>query len=314
MGSSNKATPPTVTTQSNEPWGPAQGPIASALSSAQSLYNADVGYKPYTGALQAAVDPRTTEALAMTENTARNGYNIAPQAYQTASGILGNMGMSAQAQPGLDSLAATARGDSLGVVNPALQSMLDTNSENAMNRVNSISAGMGRYGSASHGAAAGRAITEATAPLLAQNYEAERGRQLAASQGMVDNYGAGMDRALRTAASGSAIQDLQYDPARRLAGVGDFYTGRNEDLLAQQRDLYDQAQARPWEQVARLNAIASGAGQLGGTQVSTTPRQSSSTAQRAIGGAAAGAAAGSMFGPWGTALGGAGGGLLGLFG
>ena len=314
MGSSNKATPPTVTTQSNEPWGPAQPAINMGLQYAQQYMNNDTGYKPWTGALQGAVDPRTTEALSMTENTARNGYNLAPQAYQTASGILGNAGMSAQAQPGLDSLAATARGDSLGVINPALQSMLDTNSENAMNRVNSISAGMGRYGSASHGAAAGKAITEATAPLLAQNYEAERGRQLAASQGMIDNYGAGMDRSLRTAAMGGAIQDLQYDPARRLAGVGDFYTGRNEDLLAQQRDLYDQAQARPWEQLGRLNAIASGAGQLGSTQVSSTPRQSSSTAQRVLGGGAAGAAAGSMFGPWGTGLGAVGGGLLGMFG
>jgi hypothetical protein len=288
--------------------------LQAGLTQAQNLFSQDLGYKPWTGNLQAGVDPRTTEALQMTEDTARNGYNLAPAAGGVAQGILGNMGMSAQAQPGLDSLAATARGDNLGVINPALQSMLNTNSENAMNKVNSISAGMGRYGSASHGAAAGKAITDATAPLLAQNYEAERGRQLAASQGMVDNYGAGMDRALRTAASGSAIQDLQYDPARRLAGVGDFYTGRNEDLLSQQRDLYDQAQSRPWEQLARFNAIASGAGSLGGTQVSTAPRQSSSMAQKAIGGAAAGGAAGSMFGPWGTGIGAAGGGLLGLFG
>jgi hypothetical protein len=314
MGSSNKATQPTVTTQSNEPWGPAQGPLSSALGSAQSLYNQDAGYKPWTGPLQGALDQRTTDAMAMTEDRARNGYNLAPQAFNTATGILGNMGMSAQAQPGLDQMAATARGDNLGVINPALQSMLDTNSTNAMNKVNSISAGMGRYGSASHGAAAGKAITEATAPLLAQNYEAERGRQLAASQGMVDNYGAGMDRALRTTAMGGAIQDLQYDPARRLAGVGDFYTGRNEDLLAQQREIYDAEQARPWEQVARLNAIATGAGSLGGTKVSTTPTQRSSTAQRVLGGGMAGAAAGSAFGPWGTGLGAAGGGLLGLFG
>jgi hypothetical protein len=123
-----------------------------------------------------------------------------------------------------------------------------------------------------------------------------------------------MDRALRTTAMGGAIQDLQYDPARRLAGVGDFYTGRNEDLLSQQREQWNAEQARPWEQVARLNAIASGAGSLGGTQTSVTPRQSSSAAQRAIGGGVSGAAAGSMFGPWGTGLGAVGGGLLGLFG
>jgi len=48
--------------------------------------------------------------------------------------------------------------------------------------------------------------------------------------------------------------------------------------------------------------------------VGVTPQQKASTAQRLIGGTASGAGMGSMFGPWGTALGGLGGGLLGMWG
>jgi hypothetical protein len=313
MGSSSKQQP-VVTTQSNQPWANAQPALDQALGNASSLFANDVGYKPWAGATQAALDPRSTESLQMTEQLARTMPNLGVQANGVAGGILGNMGISESMQPSLRTLQATANGESLGVINPALQSMLDTNSQKAMDMTGSIASGMGRYGSGAHTAAAAKAITDATAPILAQNYQSERDRQLASAGSLAGIYGQGQDRALQTAAMGGAINDLAYDPAQRIGGIGDFYSGRAQDALGSQIELWNAQQARPWEQVARLNAIASGQGGLGGTSTSVKPYSGPSSAQRAIGGAASGAALGSMLGPWGTGVGALGGGLLGMFG
>lgn len=305
---------PTVTTQASQPWEAAQGPLKNALDTAQSLSWNDVGYHPWTGPTQASLDPRTTESLNMTEQMARSLPNMGTSAVGMANGILGNMGISDSMQPSLRTLQSAANGESLGVVNPALQQMLDTNAGKAMDMTGSIASGMGRYGSGAHTAAAAKAITDATAPLLAQNYQSERDRQLTSAGSLAGIYGQGQDRALQTAGMGSGIMDLAYDPARRIGGVGDFYTGRAQDALGSQIDTYNAQEARPWEMVARLNAIASGAGGLGGTQTTVKPYSGPSSAQRAIGGATGGAALGSLFGPAGTGLGAVGGGLLGLFG
>jgi hypothetical protein len=65
------------------------------------------------------------------------------------------------------------------------------------------------------------------------------------------------------------LDALKYSGADKLAGVGDVY----QDRAQAERDFkikqFEAKQARPWEQLARTNAIASGAGQLGGTKVGT---------------------------------------------
>ena len=85
--------------------------------------------------------------------------------------------------------------------------------------------------------------------------------------------------------------------------------------LDDQIKLYNQGQARDWENLARYNAIVGGVGGLGGTQFGsqTTPINQPSTLQKLFGGAAAGAGIGGSFGgPAGAGVGAGIGGLLGM--
>jgi hypothetical protein len=285
MGSSTETKyVPTTTTGSTEPWGPAQGPLNTALQGAQSLYASDVGYKPYTGQMQAGLSSQTQGALDQTQQLAQGQGGLLGQAgYGYATDLVNSGGMSADQRASLAPLQATANGDYLNQTNPYLQQMLDTNAEKVRNQVNSSMSGAGRYGSGAHTTQLSKGITDATAPLLYQNYDAERQRQLSAATGLSDIYGQASNRALQTAGMGASLTDQLYDPASRMAGVGQVYDDRAQTDINNQISQWDAAQARPWEQLSRLNAIASGSGQLGGTSTKTTPVAQQSTLQKILG-------------------------------
>jgi len=157
--------------------------------------------------------------------------------------------------------------------------------------------GAGRYGSGAHTDVAARAMAEAANPILAEDY----------SQGL--------QRAGQWAQLMPTLDEARLAPAQGLMNLGQFYNERAQNQLNDQIKLYNAQQARPWEQVARLNAIAGWAGGLGGTQfgTQTTPINQPSTLQKLFGGAAAGAGIGGSFGgPVGAGVGALGGGLLGL--
>jgi len=111
------------------------------------------------------------------------------------------------------------------------------------------------------------------------------------------------------------LDAAQYAPAQQLAGVGQFYQERSQKELDDQMKLFAAQQARPWEQLSRLNAVAGGAGALGGSAFgsTTTPINQPSTMQKILGGGLAGAGIGGSFGgPAGAGIGALGGGLLGM--
>ena len=274
MGSSTKTVPQvTATSQSSEPWGPAQGALATGVNEAARLYGHGIGYQPYAGPTQADMSSQTQQSLDQTQQIAQGqGGLLGQAAYGYGQGLINNEGITDSMRPALGTLEATARGDNLGTVNPYLQQMLDANSEKVRNQVNSSMSGAGRYGSGMHTNKLAQGITDATAPLLFQNYDNERQRQLSAAQGLTDIYGTGANRALQTAGMGSQLTGLLYDPADRLASVGSVYDQRSQNDLNANIERFNAEQARPWEQLSRMNAIATGAGQLGGTQVGTQTR------------------------------------------
>ncbi|RVI91826.1 hypothetical protein [Sinorhizobium meliloti] len=71
---------------------------------------------------------------------------------------------------------------------------------------------------------------------------------------------------------GTAYQGLSQ-PAQDMMQVG----AMNEDLATRQMNdklrVFNDTQNAPWNQIARLNAVASGAGSLGGTQTQSQPGQ-----------------------------------------
>jgi hypothetical protein len=305
MGSSSQPPPQQITTtqRQNDPWTGAQPYINSALGSALNLYGSGIGYVPFGGNRMASLDPRVTSGLAMQEQLATNNLGGTPDVLAgigTATQQLQNYGITPQQQQLLDSIS--------GQNNPYLENVLAANNEHIGDRINAAMSGAGRYGSGMHTDTMARALAQSADPILAQDYTQRRQLQSDILQG-------GAQRAGQWAQLAPTLDQAQYAPAQNLAAIGQFYTDRNQQDINNQIQLWNQSQARDWEQLARYNAIISGTGALGGTSTGTTstPLPQSSTTSRLFGGALAGAGLGSAILPGiGTGIGALGGGLLGL--
>jgi len=303
MGSSSQQPVTQQTQASKDPWGPAQPYLQKAMTRAGSFFDDNVGYQPYAGATQASVDPVLSQGIGQEYQLGLSQLN--GTAGVNAARDLGTQQIqSGGFSPELRSLYEQAQGDQ----NPYLQSILDTNNRRIGDRVNSSVSGAGRYGSGAHTDIMARALAESADPVLAQDY-ARRQQQM---QGIAEG---GLQRAGQWAQLMPALDEAQYAPAERVATAGQFNQERAQSWLNDQMKLYNAQQAYPWEQLLRMNAVAGGAGALGGQQVGTqtTPINQPSTLQKLFGGAAAGAGIGGSFGgPAGGAVGAGLGGLLGL--
>jgi hypothetical protein len=186
--------------------------------------------------------------------------------------------------------------------------MLDTSNRQISNKIGSSMSGAGRYGSGMHSDVAARAMAEAADPVLAQDYARRQAQQQSILEG-------GQQRMGQWAQLMPTLDEARLDPARGLFTLGQYNQERAQAGLEDQIKTWNAQQARPWENLARYNAIVGGAGALGATQTGTTstPINSPSTLQKILGGGLAGAGVGGSFGgPPGAALGALGGGLLGM--
>jgi hypothetical protein len=278
----------TTTTQATQPWANAQPALNTALQNAEQLFNNDTGYKPYTGAVQAAIPQQTQDALSQTESIARGqGGLLGNAAYQGATDFVNRGGITSGMQTQMDAMQRTANGGDMGVP-PELQAMLDNNRADTANRVNAAASASGRFGSGMHSGAMGREITNATAPILYNNFQNQQGRMDQARQGLLGAYTGAATNALGVGANAGTYTSGLYDPAARLSGVGDFYGQRAQTDLDNQKAIYEANQARPWEMVSRLNAIGTGAGQLGGSSAGTSAKPGPTLAQQILGYGSAG--------------------------
>ena len=291
------------TQQTRDPWAPAQPNLQQSLNISRFYSDNDIGYQPWTGATQAGIDPNLQSGLNAQANLFNQ--NLGGSAGVNAGRALGTSQIqSGGFSPELRSLYDQAQGDQ----NPYLQSILDTNNRRIGDRVNASMSGAGRYGSGAHTDIMTRALAESADPVLAQDYQQRQQMMQQIATGAQQNAG-------QWAQMMPTLDQAQLAPAQGLANLGQFYQERGQKTLDDQVKLYNTQQAWPWEQVARLNAIAGQAGGLGGTQfgTQTTPINQPSTLQRLFGGAAAGAGIGGSFGGApGAGIGALGGGLLGM--
>jgi len=305
MGSSAQQPVTQQTQASKDPWAPAQPYLEKALTRAGSLFDDNVGYQPYPGSTQASLASNQVMNTGLANLMSLYGQDLGGSAGVNAGRTLGtNMIQNQGLSPELRSLYEQAQGEQ----NPYLQSILDTNNRRIGDRVNSSVSGAGRYGSGAHTDIMSRALAESADPVLAQDY-ARRQQQM---QGIAEG---GLQRAGQWAQLMPTLDEARLAPAQGFTNIGQFYQERAQKDLDDQIKLYNTQQAYPWEQLLRMNAVAGGAGALGGTQVGsqTTPINQPSTLQRLFGGAAAGAGIGGSFGgPAGAGVGALGGGLLGL--
>lgn len=169
-------------------------------------------------------------------------------------------------------LSNTLAGDYLE--NPFLQNQIDNAISGAVNQATSQYALGGRLGSGAFGTALGAGITGAAAPILANQYNAERGRQMQAAQ----------------MAPQLAAQDFINLAA--LTGVGRQQRELSQAEIQAQQNFINELNAA---QLSKFGALSSAAGLTPSAMNTSATQPGVSPLAGAAGGALTGAALGSMF-------------------
>lgn len=252
-----------TTTTNSAPWPGAQPALSTALKGAQDLYNSGTGSQVYTGSTVVPFSSHNLDAQNLIRNAAdanMNGKGTSGQ-YQ---GIIDSGGFNSSQ---LDSLNNTRNlANSTWSVSPELQKIIDQTNADANTNVSLANSAGGRYGSGAGNAAIADAVSKNTNNLLYSDLNNFQSRKDAANSNLFNMGQTGIGNL------GTAYTGLQA-PADGLFKIGQL----NEDLYSRQLNdklrIFDSQQQKPWENLSRLNAIASGAGQLGGTTTQSQPGQ-----------------------------------------
>lgn len=304
MGGSKQQT----STQSSQPWAAAQPALQLGLNDAQSAYKSGIGSQPFMGSTVVPYAKQTTQAMGQLQSGANSALPAFQRQFQNvvnnAKGTGTNPGWNPVQQESVNQLRKMAGGSMLNA-NPYIDKVIDNSSRDIAGASNLMASAAGRYGSGGHQNVTEKNIGDMSSNLRYQNYGDERARQMDAI-GSVYNAGQQhQDNINRNTAALQQAYEAMQSPSQTLMDVG----GMNEDLFGRQLNdqlrIFQGQQDQPWNQIGRLNAIASGAGSMGSSGQTTA--QGPSRVSSALGGALGGY---SMFGP----LGALGGGALGLFG
>jgi hypothetical protein len=338
--------PDKTTTTTETPWN--IGALENVTKLAGDLHSKGA-ILPYGGKPLSGLNGLTRQGLNMTKGLARQGVPGLDQATAYNTNLMANGGYTPemrQSRAAFDPFATSADGllgSQRGVADylnpfangsmqedPRLQAQLDINAQRASNAA-ATKYGGGRYGSAAIGHHSGNAVAEANNATMLQSNENARTRQLQASGMLQQLYDTGAAQKMQggaaqagidTGARGAAMQagsmlpmlnELRYDPATRIAGVGDFIQGRLQTQRDAKVDQINANREANWKHLDRYRAVVQGLAPFGSTKQSTAP--GASRAQGLLGGAMAGAGMGSKILPgWGTGIGAGIGGLLGIMG
>lgn len=265
-----KSDQPQTTTTTNSPWGPQQPYIEDLYQKAKANYATNTPAY-YPGQTLAGQSANTLAALKAQGDRARAGSLLAPASNAELNKTISGGYLSADSNPYLKGYVNQALGD-------------------ARTLVGSQFGGGSNYGSSANQEWLQRKGIEASAPIYAQNYENERGRQMQAL-GYVPQ-----------------MAQMDYNDIDRLANVGQQEEARAQSVIEADRERFEAERDAPNQRLAQYANIIYGMNP-GGTQVSKAPAPYRNRGAGILGGALGGA---QLAGPWG-ALGGAllGGGLLG---
>jgi hypothetical protein len=284
MGSSSS---PSRTTTVNEPPAFIQPYMQYGAQQGRALYETG-GPQYYGGNTVVPFSEQTENALGRTEQRALQGSPVNQAAQNYATNTLNN----------------TPTSQFGGASNPYLDATFNKAADSVQQRLGTQFAGSGRNIDASRAVNADELSGLATR-IYGGAYESERDRMAQdLSQQRAHQFGvAGL-------APNLANQD--YVDLQALGGVGGQVEDLTGRLMEDQAARWDFSQNAPQSNLDNYIARITG-GYPGGTSTNTTPTYRNRTAG-AAGGAMAGAQMGSAFGPWGTAIGAIGGGLLGGYG
>lgn len=214
-----------------------------AVNSAKSLLDkgnqlSNQAYTPYTGKRIADLAPQQTAGFNMTTNLANKG-----NAQTNAAGA---------------DYTKTMAGDYLSPdSNPYLKASVQSAMDDVQTRVNSQFSN-NNFGSTAHQATLADSLAGAANDAYGQNYASERNR-MTSLQTMAPQY-----------------QNMAYQNAQNLTGVGDAYRSNAQDYLNLQYQDWQDKQNQPYKNIDTLaSAFSSAVGNKGSsTQTTSTPTQS----------------------------------------
>lgn len=247
-----------------DPWGPATDGLMQGMQTASGLFNGNVGYNPYPNRTVAKRSANTLGAMGQIQGLAGQPIQGLQDANNFAQGMIQNNGMTGDLNRTAGYLTSFADGSYQE--DPRLQQAMAARETRAANNAASLASGSGRYGSGAMGTTMGNAMADSSNELMLQSNENARNRQLQAAGQLGNLYEGGLGRAAGAAAMLPGLNEMRYDGADRMAGLGAQEDAFQQSLLNSKVDKYNQTQARPWEQLQRFWSYPSSAAQLGGTQ------------------------------------------------
>ncbi len=249
-------------TSTSEPPAYALPHLTRVLSEGQNLFEQPRSFFP--GKTYIDFSAPTLAGLGAGEARAAAGNPLIGQAQGAVSGAMDF------ANPATDLLTQTARGDFLNANNPHLAAALQP----AIDRVQGMYSRAGRLGS---GANLG-AVTQAIAPVYAQQFDRERGRQMQAQQMLGDLANQQQRTRMAAATMAPAMAAADYDDINRLVGYGAAREGKAGEALRDQMARHDFLQNEAAQRLAEYAALTRG-GTIGSTGTTQTPYFSTPTQQ-----------------------------------
>lgn len=256
-----------TTTQNTAPWGAAQPALKTGLNQAEKLFKADpTGQKSvYTGSTVVPWSSQTNQGMNLVQNAANANAGGAGVSGQFQD-IINQGGFSDAQNIALGNTRATANSTFDVNANPAFQQVLQQAQGAARDSVNLSAGGAGRYGSGVHQGNLANEVGDLTARMVGSEYQNWQNRRDSANSNLFNMGQQGIGNL------GTAYQGLSL-PSQDLMQVG----AMNEDLATRQMNdklrVFNDKNNAPWSQLGRLNAIASGAGTMGGSTTTAQPGQ-----------------------------------------
>ncbi|BAQ90486.1 hypothetical protein [uncultured Mediterranean phage uvMED] len=256
----------------------------------------------FAGERVAGFTPLEQQAQLMTAQRAAAG----DPTVQRAQGLLGNViGGSSRPTYAEGFLGDIAAGRSQ--TNPFLQAQIDNAISGAVNQATSQYALGGRLGSGAFGTALGAGITGAAAPILAQQVEADRARQMQAAGQLISAEQQNRARQMQAAGMAPQLAQQRYADLAALQGVGEQQRAMQQAEIQAQQDFINELNAAQQMQLAaRVSATGLTPSTPNQTTSGTAPGRSplAGAAGGALTGAALGSQIGSVGGPMGALIGG----------
>lgn len=293
-----------TTSTSSAPWSAAQPALKLGLNDAMKLYKSGVGSQPWTGSTVVPFAKQTMQGMNQQQNAANSAMPAFMQNFNQVAANARNGGLNDLQRQSIGRLQGMANGSMMNG-NPYIDKVINNTARDIGGSANLMASAAGRYGSGGHQNVIADSVGDMSSKMRMQNYDLERGYMQDAI-GSLFNAGQQQQNNINNnaAALGGAYQGMMT-PGNTLQGIGANY----EDLMGRQMNdqmrLFNERQNQGWNQIARLNGVASGSGSMGSTGQTTA--QGPSRFGAGIGGALAGYG---MGGPWGGLLGGLGGAFL----